>query len=381
MPEQVNDGSQQREVASTTNWEALEDAFSDEVIAEQIKAETKPENTEENKGPESEEIKPEETTDKKEETTEEEKKEEKTETTEEKAPEEVVLKTEDVEGFETEPEDGTWLAVAKARGLSVEADTFEAYVAAEDAKKQAEIEAVRAEVEQVKALTKEEIFSTLKPEVAAALRLIESGWEQEKVFEPTKEIDAFLALEDIELLRKDLELQKWTPDQIDMELTILSEKDGRVKHEADKLRAILNRNKEEVIAERESVLSKYSQLQEAAVAQKRDQEVATVREGIKNIPAFMNAKIDEGAKEAVISKYLKGEYDSYINDPKSKIDLILFKEFSEKAIKHLERTSFEKGRETVTKKLSNIPPVQGQTANRVVENNQINQWDALNELL
>jgi len=373
MPEEVNDAGQQRDVASA-NFEALESdvMFSNNVIEKNPITEEKKEEVTENVNTETKE---EPATETKEEVVEgedpENKKEEDPENKEE-VTELIEFKAEDIPGFEKEPEDGTWIAVAKAKGLDITEDSFEAYSEAFDAK-------LKAVEESAKSITLDTILSSVKPETAAIIKLMEMGVSEESILAPTANIDNFLSMEDAQLIREDLKLQGWDDDRIDTELEIQAEK-GWLKHNADTIRLALNTSKKEIIEQREAILNQYTQNKEKAVLEQRQKEVVQFKEALNTVSSFMNVNISAEAKEAIIAKFNRGDYDQQLNDPKSKVELILFKDLGQKALKHIENTAFQKGREDKTKALLNIPPVKGNVAKAAKDNNQIQSpFEAFND--
>jgi hypothetical protein len=386
MSEQSQENNQQRDVAEM-NWDSFsnEALFNDDVKVEETKQEEPKEEQNNNTGDENAQDKSgseENTQEGSEETAEGEetvgentdKQDDKTnETTEENKEETPVVefKSEDVEGFEKEPEDGTWLAVAKAKGLTITEDSYEAYDKALEEK-------IKSIETAAKSITIENIYSELKPETVAVLKLIESGIPEEQVFAPTQMIDGFLALEDAALLREDLKASGMTDEQIDIELEMQTEK-GWLKHSADKLRMALNAQKEQIVKQREEILQQYSQNKEKVALEQKQQEAVRFQSALDTVSKFMNIPLSAEAKDAIRTKYNRGEYDQSVKDPKSMVELILWKEFGEKAIKHVENTAYQRGRDEKTKKLHSVPPVSGKTANRQAENNQIGNFDLLEQ--
>lgn len=379
MPEENNE---QRD-AGFSNWEALESdpAFSDVEIplvngAAETEEEEESQETEANTETEEATEETEETEEEKSEDTEKEEvkdeaKEEESETEEEKESSLIEFKAEDIEGFEKEPEDGTWMAVAKAQGVEIEEDSFEAYNQAVESKYQAEIE-------KAKSLTKEALFADMKPETVAALKLIEMGIPEEEVFAPAQRLDSYLAMDDAALIREDLKLMNWDDERIDKEMELLGEKDA-IGHQAAKIRDLLNVEKEKITQQRESLLSQYKENKERVTIQQREQSATEFKTALDTVERFMEVPISSDAKKAILTKFNRGDYDKELNNAKSRVELILYKELGQKALKHVENTAYQKGRDEKTKKLLNVPPVTSKQGNKVVENSQINNWEAIEE--
>jgi hypothetical protein len=386
MAEDIKDEGQQRDVAST-NWAALEsDVMFTDLTEEAKQTEIKSEEGElkDPETPEGEEKEGEIDAEKTEESKEEGEKEGE-EVEGEKNPEGesgkkegeeeaqpfIEFKAEDVQGLEKEPEDGTWAALAKAQGVEIQEESFEAYQAAVESK-------YSAEIEKVKQATKETIFADLKPETVAALKLIEMGVPEENVFAPTKAIDQYLQMDDAALIREDLKLRGWDDEKIDTELEILTEKNW-IEHEAAKLRDVLENEKESITAKREEILKEYSENKEKISLKQQEEQVGQLKKALDTVSSFMNGKISPEAKEVIWQKYTKGAYEKELNDPQSRIEFLLYKEFGARAIKHLENTAYQRGREEKTKKLLNIPPIKEGSAGTTKEPKQINQWSALED--
>jgi hypothetical protein len=364
MPNEVNDQGQQRDVAAD-NFSALQSdtMFADVILTPQAKdSEIQTEITEEK--PTLEEVKPE-TTEAEVEKLAEVTKEEKP-TTEEPVIEALEFKAEDITGFEKQPEDGTFLALAKEMGVEIQEESFEAYKAA-----------IESKIESAKALTKDVILAGLPPEAATTIKLLEMGWSLEDISAPTQKIDKYLSMDSAELIREDRKLLGWDEERIDTELTYLTDK-GFLDHEANGMRDALKNQRENIIQQRDQTLADYAQNKDKVAQQQKEQEVSQIKQAISDMDKFMDVPLAKDARDAIAIKLSRGDYDSLFSDPKIRAEFIMYKELGEKAAKHIERTSFEKGRATITKKLLNIPPVESQTGKKVVETNQnINNWDAI----
>lgn len=283
----------------------------------------------------------------------------------------VEFKAEDIEGFEQEPEDGTWLAVAKATGLEIKEDSFEAY-------NEAVQNRIKEVEEKAKSITKESIYAELDPQQAMVLKLMDMGVSLEEAVAPTRMIDTYLGMEDAQLVRENLKSLKWDDEKIDTELEMLAEK-GWLSHEASKIREILNVERQNVVDRNRSILENYEQNKQQVALRQKQEEVVQFQKTLDTVSKFMNVPISSDAKKAITEKFNRGDYDQILNSPQSKVELLLYKELGNKAIKHIENTAYQRGREEKTKSLLNIPPVKANTGKAVVQNNQINNWDAIEE--
>lgn len=331
------------------NWAALED-FSDvpvkteektpepekqEVEQQEIKTETQPEVKEETP-----ENKVEETEPKPEEVKAEEKQEE---------PSPLEIKLEDIKDIPQEYADGTFQALAKdLYGIDLPEESVDAFK---------DFFVPKSELEKVQSITIDSLLSTLKPETAAAIKLIEAGIPEDRIFAPTREIDYHLSLDDAALIRADLEAQgDLTPEIIDNEMEKVASDPAKMKIEADRLRIMLNREKNQVLQERQFYLNKYQQDKQAATLQQREQEKTQVINELNKVSTFMGVPISKEVKEAFIRKYNSGLYDNDLNNPASKAEFIYHKELNDKLTKHIQNKAFEAAKKEEREKLLNVPP-------------------------
>lgn len=369
--------------ASQSNWDALLD-IETEVLGTEKEAAKPADETDENQenGTETK-------TDAKDDT----KKEEKTdenqeqgkegENKEESAEEEkplIEFKAEDVNNAvsETEPEDGTWLAVAKASGLEIQDDSFEAYQSAVEAK-------YNAQIEQVKAQTEDTILAKYSPEARMTIELLNSGLSLEEVYAPTQMIKELKSLDDAALVRKNLEETRdaqgnpvYDSDFIDKEIETLIEK-GNIDHEAKRIRKKLELIEQEIQLEHSQKLKQFQEKKAQIAEQTKHQSVAQFTNALNTVSEFMGGKLSDEAKQAIVKKQQAGLYDNLLNDPKKLAEFVLYNEFGQKAIKNLENTAYQRGREEKTKKLVNVPPVNQTGASRTITNQPTNNWDAIKE--
>ncbi len=292
----------------------------------------------------------------------------------------IEFKAEDVEGSpESEPEDGTWMAVAKASGVEITEDSFEAYQSAVESK-------YKAEIEKVKSITEDEVLSKYSPEARATIELLNSGLTLEEIYAPNQMINELRSLDDASLVRKSLEEARdingnkiWDADMIDTEIEALTEK-GRLEHEAKKIRKNLDLTEQEIKTEHANKLKEYQDRKAQLAYQQKQQSIAQFEKAMTTVSEFMGGKISDEAKQAIVKKQQSGAYDNLLNDPKSLAEFVLYKEFGQKALKNLENTAFQRGREEKTKKLANVPPVTQNGSGRVITNEKTDNWAALKDL-
>lgn len=295
------------------------------------------------------------------------------ETTPEPEPGDLVEFTlDDVQGAEKVFEPNTAQAIAQELGISLETDSFDSLkqVVKDRFVDKEEFEAYKAKVDQ------EYIANTFSPEVAAAIHQVELGLPKELIFEPTKQIDEFLSLDDVELVRKKYELNpNMTPDLIDVQI----EEDiatGRIDAQAKILRINLNENRENILNERTQLIEKYTQEKQLAVVRQKEQEFNQVKEALSNVSDFLGVRVNKDAINGIISKLSKGAYDGELSAPVSKAQLILYKEFGERFAKLAQDKARAQGKAEITAKLSNVPIKTGSGSGRVIPKGDNKQDDS-----
>ena len=154
-----------------------------------------------------------------------------------------------------------------------------------------------------------------------------------------------------------------------------------MKHEALKLRDWLNNDTKRITTERDALVNQYTQNKEKAVLQQREQESAQIKDAVMSVESFMGAKINPEAKSAMAQKYSRGDYGDIFKDGKSMAEYLYFKEFGNKILDEVKKSSYAKGQEEYTKKMLNIPTKPGEVAGKLVQekiatNNQQNKNDA-----
>ncbi len=364
MPNEENSGGMPQSESVKANWDALS-SFSDTVVVEEPKAETpEEEQVKDTNAEKPEEIK-----------TEEAKPEEKTETESAAKPEEtkevveetkpiIELSVEDIVDAPKTYEEGTFQALAKELGYEIPEESFEVFK---------ESFVPKAELEKIKAETTESLFSQLNPEVAAALKLKELGVPDELVLTPTKELDKLLELDDAQLYRAELEAKKiYTPDEIDLLMEKATAEDGKLPLLANIIRKDVQASRDNLLSRREEIINQYTEQKKSADLQRKQAEISQVKEALYNMKDFLGNPVSDQVKEALFAKFQSGAYDKDFSDSKYKAEYIMKKEFGDKIAKHLQNKAFEKGKESVTKELSNVPEVRSTAAKKVDTSNQLN---------
>jgi len=394
MPESVdNVATEQREAAPTTTTEPVnrgfdflstEPLFQDDVTSNAITTtETKTET--ENpvtKTPEelaAEEAEKNEQT----QTTEQTPGTESTETTENQTTteEEGFVTDEELSGGNTETaEDGTWKALAMAEGLQVGEDfeeSFEAYQALREADITSKIESAKQEAIQA-------VLSNMPPELAMAVELANSNPELsiQDILQPTLQIEAYLKLDDAALLRADIEAANpdWTTEMIDTEMQLIDEK-GLIKHNADKIRVALNRDKTAIQENyNNKILAHKEQAERGKVIQKQE-EVNRIKQALDRVPMFFDKKLTDKDKQFLNSKLDTGYLDELRQNPERLIKAMLYDQFGEKAQAYYKDRVRQEVLSELAKKQHNVPTTTGKTANVTVVTKPStgNNFDALDK--
>jgi len=292
----------------------------------------------------------------------------------------IEFKPEDIDGA-IEPEDGTWAAAAVAKGIKVEKDYKE--YSFEDFEKDLIAPYVK-QIEETKALTVESLFTQMKPETVAALKLMEMGVPEDKLFQPTKDIENYLAMDAAQLVRADKELLGWEKEMIDAELELLGSKQignkTLLEHEADKLRKTLGDAKEQILNERQTYIQQYESKKEQAILAQKEQEKTQFKKAMDTVSTFMGIPVSAEVKEAILRKSNTGAYDNIIT-PESKAEFILYKELGQKVLKARLNTASEKGRDEIRTKLAVIPPVTNNNAGAAVNQQaSTDPWAAVDKM-
>lgn len=273
---------------------------------------------------------------------------------EEKKEEELVL--EGVKPLEltletTEPEEGSWLAVAKAKGLEITEDSVEAY-------DEAIIKPYIEKLEAIQTKKVEEYLTDVDPKIRMQIELNKAGLSFEEINAPLENIAKFLSLDDTALYREDLlaRYSKAAPEWIDAEVEKAVES-GQVSHEATRIRLELDAVKAGINEERNQIIEKYKANKDNFLTSQRNEEVASVTKAMNDMSSLMGKTIPEDIRKQLGVNYSKGEYDQLLKDPQVIAEFIAYKKLGQQITKNIETESFNKGKLEQAKKLHNTPPV------------------------
>lgn len=250
--------------------------------------------------------------------------------------------------------ESSWKELAKPLGIELAEDTYEAYTTAVNNTIEAKVATAKelAMVDAQKAV--EEKFAKT-PEAKQLLEFLNNNGTFEEYIKPTAEIEKLQALSDSELVAKDLELRGWDSDKIDSYIEDRIEK-GKLDLDAYELRKILDTNKANITQERVAAQKEYVQKEQLRVKEAMEKDTNQIREALGKTNEFMDTKIGDKHKNFVMQKYEKGEYQELFKNPEAVAEFLLYKEFGKQGIENLKGKSFQNGKETIAKKLHNVPP-------------------------
>lgn len=275
---------------------------------------------------------------------------------------------EDIKDVPATHPQGSYKALAQTLGMEIAEESIDAF-------KEKFIS--KEEAEKLSKVSKETFFSDLDPEVAAALELKELGVPKELILEPTKEIDGYLKMDSAELVRADkMATDGWTPEMIDTEIESLIE-NGKLEHEASKIRIELNLQKTNILANRANLVQKYTEQKQSAAVQQKEQEKTQVISALNKVSTFAGVPIPKDVMQTFITKYNNGLYDKDLSSADIKANYIIMKELEGKIGKHIQNKASEKAKTELTNKLLNVPPLKQSGGGAVVTNNQQDNWSAL----
>jgi hypothetical protein len=273
---------------------------------------------------------------------------------------------------DTATEEGdNWIALAKLDGLELKEDSLDAY-------KEAITAPLKEEVEKAKALTKEALFAELDPKHRMYMELADSGMTHEQIVNPTKDIQKYKALSDVELYREDLlaDFPEATEDWIDKEIE-LSVESGRVSHEAERIRLKLDSVEKEIMSDRQQIIDKYKANRDNYLQESRKSEAEAITKALNESSIFMGQPIAPEVNKSLTERYNNGKYSQLMKDPTMISKFIQFVELGEKAIKNIETKSYTKGKLEIAKKLHSTPPVITGGAGVTMTNNKSGNFELL----
>lgn len=255
-------------------------------------------------------------------------------------------------------DENLWVDTAKSIfGIEAPENSYEGFInAAQAAIEQAELRG--------KETTIEKELASLPVEAQVDFLLLREGYTREQINEPTKDIDTLLAMSNIDLVKRDLELQGMSEGLIEKEIELLTEK-GIIDHEAEKLKLVLHNARNSVLEERQQLAQQVATNYEAKLYAERQAQAELMSNAFNTVKDFMGQPINENARKQLAQRYAEGQYESIFNDPVKKAEFIMYYHFGEQAAKNIRNKALEEGREKVTKHLSNVPPVPQQNNTKV----------------
>lgn len=268
-----------------------------------------------------------------------------------KPEDETILKLED-EAVSEESEEGDWIAYAKEQGLEITENNPEAYI-------NARIEPLQKQLAEVENKKIEDLLHDVDPQLRMEIELNKSGLSLQDIKAPLDNIARYKSLSDVELYREDLTLRypNATQEWIDADVEKAVE-NGQAAHDAVRLRLDLDNMEAQIKQEREQIVEKYKVSNAKYLEESRGKEIESVTKALNEVPSFMGAVIATESKQVMARKFSEGKYDSILNDPTKKAEFIMYHELGKKAYEAAIAKSEAKGKLSVTKYLSNVPPVE-----------------------
>jgi hypothetical protein len=285
------------------------------------------------------------------------------------------LKPEDIKDVPTEYEEGDWRGVGVDLSLNVKENTFEAF---QEAIKEQYVP--KADYEKALKLSEKEVFAKLSPEAATAMELLNLGVPQELIFEPTKQIDGYLALDDSALVREDLKAQGYAEDLVDAKMEEMVEA-SKVETAAKILRFELGKQKNTILQQRQQIVEQRKAEIEQVQKQSKEKEITQIKEALNNTSEFIGVSLSKEAKEAIAKKLQAGAYDKELSTAQLKVNAILHKEFGQRFTEHMKNKFLNEGKMAEVKKLANVPPVIAPAAGVEKATTQTDNWGALKGLV
>lgn len=255
-------------------------------------------------------------------------------------PKKFEFKTLDEKAAEEEESDG-WLELSKKDGFDITEDTYEAYVAGRDKfyKEKYQID-----------------LGKYQPETQRFIEFLESGGTINSFIEPLRPLNELRNLDDVALITKDLEMQEWDPAKIEKEIARMSEKDGEVELSAYKIRkqidTIEERLKEKIVNDTIVASDRQTTYKQTSTAE----ELTSIKKELNTMSAFLEIPLGDKHKAGIVKKLESGQYNDVINNPKAKMQAILWHEFGKEGVNLLKEKVLAEAKLEIKKDRHNIPP-------------------------
>lgn len=268
-------------------------------------------------------------------------------------------------------------ALAQDLGFQLEKESFEDFT-----KALKENYVPKGELDKVKEMTKKDVLSTLKPEIATALELIDMGVPQEYAMNPTGRHEQLLGLEDAELVRAVLESmpEYADADAVDLQMEQYNTT-GQMAGQAKLARININREKNQILETQSQLVQQHTQKQQQAAIQQKTQSDTQFLDHLSKADKFMGLNIPKDHKDAIAAKYKSGKYDNVLNDPNNKMLAIMYLEYGTELSKQLATRSKAEGKAEFVKNMADVPNKKELGGGRVIESSQEkpNNWAAFSQ--
>lgn len=256
----------------------------------------------------------------------------------------------------TEPQEGTWLHVAKEAGIEgVSEDSFESV-------RDALIKPYVEELENFKTKKVEDYLIDIDPALRMRIELNKTGMSFEDIERPYKLAAEYKGMEPAALVRAELESvhPNAKPEWIDAEMERLASTDGAIDHERERILMQVEDQMSLIDKERSELVEKYKVNRENVISQRSKESVESVVKALNEIPDLMGTPIAPETKRLLADNMNNGKYDHIFDDPALKAEFIAYSQLKasmKKAQEAAVAKSYAKGKLDITKELHNTPPL------------------------
>lgn len=171
------------------------------------------------------------------------------------------------------------------------------------------------------------------------------------------------AMEPEEMIRAVQTANKKSETWIDKYIDELKE-DGKLETEAEAIRSRAIQRAGELFEENANKLKNFanSTITNKLAAEKAEREL--IAKEVQQRSEFLGLKLDQKARDLIAKRVNEGYYSKAVNDAKLKADIIIQKEFGQKAIEALQKRNQSAGVKAYQKGLHNLDDAKSQAAKK-----------------
>lgn len=234
-----------------------------------------------------------------------------------------------------------WTDLAKDIGFEIAEDTHEAYKAS------------------LETFYKEKYKSDIgkySPEAQTLIEFLDADGKLEDFAHPTKELNGYLALDNVDLISEDLKAQGMTDELIEKKITKMTEND-----EIDLAAFAIRKDIKDAIKNVEAKV-----IQDKLAATKRTdnykiltaaQELADIKTSFNTVNEFMEIPLTSKIKDYIIKNWEDGKYADVLNTPAMKVQALLLHELGKDGVALLKTKVMEEAKLARKVDRHAIPPV------------------------